>query len=757
MLNYLRRGVGAKVLAGYFVTLLLLSFIGWQTFIQLTSLKNIYAESTGQLLTQENSVAAIDTQAHLTQHYATRYLASGALADQKNYEVSLNQLQKQLTDSFSQLENHQDTAPDKSSVEQDITNYKKTFDTVVRLTREQQQLESENFPVTERIIDNRINALSINLSTDAPANRLQALIDIQKSVQMMRYNIAAYRLDENESHLESIDKGYQQAHAAITDLERQNKNQTQMQNCGVLRTMLRNLYQDFQKFHDNTLALSDARSTLTRQESTMNLDIAALSADLKNTLPQTASQIQNQIADIQRQLNILILVVLALVIILMVFAWNSIVSPLRRLMGATQQIAAVDMPALLGQMSSLAQGNPARTLQITAHSPEIRSQDEIGQTAAAVDSLIAALHEAEQTAEATGAHFNEVAHAASLLGRGRLEVKLTPQSRDDLLGNAMLTMAENLRSARSADERQMLRLTMLRTIDTMIMSTTDLTTTLNFILQNLMAELKLEAANIFVRDPQTDYLQRIIHIGGSFDDKKTFRWGPDKSCAELVIKARTLARIDNVPDSHTHYNPLLPEDCGAYYGVPLMVQEEIYGVLQIFHPTPLKPDYEWIEFLQMIGSQAALAIASDHRLKKLDARLAEQTEKVDLQKETLAQLEQRLALYIQQMPVAVIECDKDLLITTWNAGAATLFGYSQEEALGHRAFELIVPKPERKQATQTWMDLLDVHEETRNTHENNTRDGKLLICEWRNIPLIDQGGKIIGITSLIYPRPPSPA
>jgi HD-GYP domain-containing protein (c-di-GMP phosphodiesterase class II) len=46
----------------------------------------------------------------------------------------------------------------------------------------------------------------------------------------------------------------------------------------------------------------------------------------------------------------------------------------------------------------------------------------------------------------------------------------------------------------------------------------------------------------------------------------------------------------------------------SYFGVPLIAKGEVQGVLEIFNRSSIKPDSEWLSFLEMLGGQAAIAI-----------------------------------------------------------------------------------------------------------------------------------------------------
>ena len=114
----------------------------------------------------------------------------------------------------------------------------------------------------------------------------------------------------------------------------------------------------------------------------------------------------------------------------------------------------------------------------------------------------------------------------------------------------------------------------------------------------------------------------------------------------------------------------------------------------------------------------------------------------------LMQSTQRLMLHFQQTPLAVIEWDTDFKVRDWNPAAESIFGYTQAEAQGRHAADLILPEAVRGHVTDIWNALLSGRGGFRSTNENVTKDGKTIFCEWYNTPLIDDGGRVIGVASL---------
>jgi PAS domain S-box-containing protein len=122
--------------------------------------------------------------------------------------------------------------------------------------------------------------------------------------------------------------------------------------------------------------------------------------------------------------------------------------------------------------------------------------------------------------------------------------------------------------------------------------------------------------------------------------------------------------------------------------------------------------------------------------------------------------EQKLRLYVQQTPLAVVTSSLDGIVTEWNPGAERVFGYHREEALGCSLWELIAyPAPSSHGTANSeiangktaeahfWRvdgNEAPVHEIGR----NRTKDGREIYCEWTHTPLVESHGSIVGVTSL---------
>ncbi|WP_172188784.1 response regulator [Microcoleus asticus] len=114
-----------------------------------------------------------------------------------------------------------------------------------------------------------------------------------------------------------------------------------------------------------------------------------------------------------------------------------------------------------------------------------------------------------------------------------------------------------------------------------------------------------------------------------------------------------------------------------------------------------------------------------------------------LAEEKLLASQQRISFLLQQTPIAVIELNLNLEIITWNPAAVAIFGYSEQEAKGRVASDLIVPESYHQQVSEIFNHGLNA--KSSGTSENLTKDGRIIICEWYNTQLIDDNGTAIGI------------
>ena len=109
--------------------------------------------------------------------------------------------------------------------------------------------------------------------------------------------------------------------------------------------------------------------------------------------------------------------------------------------------------------------------------------------------------------------------------------------------------------------------------------------------------------------------------------------------------------------------------------------------------------------------------------------------------------QRHLKLHIEQTPLAVIEWDREFVVTDWNPAAENLFGYTKEEAMGHSAYELIVPPETQASVDNVRKKILENKAVNHYVNSNINKAGGIIICEWYSTPLVDECGEVIGMAS----------
>jgi PAS domain S-box-containing protein len=109
----------------------------------------------------------------------------------------------------------------------------------------------------------------------------------------------------------------------------------------------------------------------------------------------------------------------------------------------------------------------------------------------------------------------------------------------------------------------------------------------------------------------------------------------------------------------------------------------------------------------------------------------------------------RQELHFIQAPLGIIEWDTEFRVIRWNPAAERIFGYKESEAIGKTALELIVPDSEKSHVSEIWKNLKASKGGRRSTNENIKKDGKIILCDWFNTPLVDENGALIGVSSFV--------
>ncbi|HLB49265.1 MAG TPA: GAF domain-containing protein [Anaerolineales bacterium] len=192
---------------------------------------------------------------------------------------------------------------------------------------------------------------------------------------------------------------------------------------------------------------------------------------------------------------------------------------------------------------------------------------------------------------------------------------------------ATSTALENARLFAAA-ERRLKHMQALRSIDTAITASLDLHLTLNVLLDQATAQLRVDATDILLLGPHSQRLEYAAGRGFRTPALQHTRLRLGESYAGRAAVEQRIIHIADLRHRHTDFlrSPLFAQEAlVTYYGVPLIAKGQVVGVLEIFHRAPLDPDPEWLDFLAALAVQAAIAIdnaALFERLQRSNAELA---------------------------------------------------------------------------------------------------------------------------------------
>lgn len=165
--------------------------------------------------------------------------------------------------------------------------------------------------------------------------------------------------------------------------------------------------------------------------------------------------------------------------------------------------------------------------------------------------------------------------------------------------------------AEKQNKRQLGHLAALRQIDLAIVASTDLHLTLNTLLDTVVAQLKVDAASIQLLNPHTQMLEFAASRGFRTRgiERSQLRLGEGHSGrAALERRIVQIANLAEAKDEFRHAHMLEGEGFVSFNTIPLIAKGQVKGVLEIFHRTQLEADEEWMNFLESLAGQAAIAI-----------------------------------------------------------------------------------------------------------------------------------------------------
>ncbi|PKO14281.1 hypothetical protein CVU37_14780 [candidate division BRC1 bacterium HGW-BRC1-1] len=183
------------------------------------------------------------------------------------------------------------------------------------------------------------------------------------------------------------------------------------------------------------------------------------------------------------------------------------------------------------------------------------------------------------------------------------------------------------RAAEDRTEEHLHHLSALRAIDLAISSSLDLRVTLTILLEQVIGELRVDASAVFLLSPGINQLE--YATGRGFNGTGITRMCPklgDGMIGKAALERHTVCvpHLDEIKSPFPCAELAMEEGFVAMVAIPLISKAQVKGVLTLFHRSALDPEPDWLEFLEALAGQAAIAIDSSQLFDDLQRANMEQ-------------------------------------------------------------------------------------------------------------------------------------
>ncbi len=179
---------------------------------------------------------------------------------------------------------------------------------------------------------------------------------------------------------------------------------------------------------------------------------------------------------------------------------------------------------------------------------------------------------------------------------------------------AVLGIARDITERKQAEEqtqRQLQRLATLRTIDQAIAGSIDINFVLKVILDHVISQLAVDAVVILLYNPAAQTLEYSTGRGFRTEALQHTRLPLGEGYAGRAALGRQTVHIPDLQGRKTDFlrSPTFSQEgFVSYFGIPLIAKGEIRGVLEVFHRAAFEAESEWLNFLETLAGQTAIAI-----------------------------------------------------------------------------------------------------------------------------------------------------
>jgi len=168
-------------------------------------------------------------------------------------------------------------------------------------------------------------------------------------------------------------------------------------------------------------------------------------------------------------------------------------------------------------------------------------------------------------------------------------------------------------------QNQLARINALRKIDLAVLSSFDLKLTLTVSIDQIAEQLGVDAVDVMLLDATSTMLTYAAGRGFRHPTVERGKFRLGEGFAGRVALDQRITHIPAIEKEKKFLRiPLADEENFiTYIGAPLIAKGKVTGVLEIFNRSPLNIDQEWLDYLEVLAGQVAIAVDNAALFKDL--------------------------------------------------------------------------------------------------------------------------------------------
>lgn len=190
-------------------------------------------------------------------------------------------------------------------------------------------------------------------------------------------------------------------------------------------------------------------------------------------------------------------------------------------------------------------------------------------------------------------------------------------------GNLVAAVIRDITEQHKAQQKieyELMKMDALRHIDAHIIAQSPLEESMNTVVLQGQEHLKTDGLKILLLDEERRHLEVVASTGLTFNAQECPHFGKRKGPGWSVVQSQKLVRYN------IHDNPEILDTCDCfqknhfkvYIGVPIFSKHGLVGVMEGFLAEEHAIDQEWINYLETLAGQAAIAYESHRLLNHLE-------------------------------------------------------------------------------------------------------------------------------------------